>query len=219
MKGRLAALRKQRLNHNRCMSARVWSLLAWALVAASAVFWGFKLWARSLPVPAHATVASTAVALRGDFTRVLGADPVAPPPAAAETPAPDARITLVGVVSPKSQRHAREGLALISIDGKPPKTYRVGAVVDGDRVLQAVSMRGASLGPVGGATQVSLNIAPPAEAARGRVGAEPVVVHSRHPGLPAPSIGGQAPAGTLPGVDAPPPTETFTPAPNRPSMR
>ena len=202
------------------MSARVWSLLAWALVAASAVFWGFKLWAQPQPVPAHATVASTSVALRGDLTRVLGADPVAAP-AAAEAPAPDTRLTLVGVVSPKSERHAREGLALISIDGKPAKSYRVGALVDGNRVLQAVSLRGANLGPAGGATQVSLNIAPPAEAARGRIDSEqPPTVQSRHPGLPLATSSAPATApAPPPGSDVLPMPEPGGPGPNRASMR
>ena len=163
------------------MSARWWSLLVWALVAASAVFWGFKLFAKPQPVPAHATVVQGSTELQGDLTRLLGADPVLPA-AAAAAPVADTRLTLVGVVSPRGSSHQREGLALISVDGKPARTYRVGAVVDGERVLQAVSLRGASLGPRDGAVQVSLSMPAPAEAARGFPGA--AARAAGFPGLP-----------------------------------
>lgn len=153
------------------MSARWWSLLVWALAAASAVFWGLKLWAQPQPVPAHASVVQASPELQGDLTRLLGADPVAVVASAAAAPVADARLTLVGVVSPRGNSHQREGLALISVDGKPARTYRVGAVVDGERVLQAVSLRSASLGPRDGAVQVSLSLPAPIEAARGFPGA------------------------------------------------
>jgi general secretion pathway protein C len=161
-----------RLNDNRRMSARLGSLFIWALAAASAVFWGLKLWAQPLPVPSNATVVQAHQPLQGELARLLGADPVAPPEAKAAAPVPDVRLTLVGVVSPGGSRHAREGLALISVDGKPARTYRVGAAVDGDRVLQSVSLRGATLGPSGGPAQVSLSLPPPVEAARGFPGAQ-----------------------------------------------
>ena len=86
-------------------------------------------------------------AARGDLTRLLGVDPAPVVAAAAPEPAADARFKLVGVVSPRSPQAAREGLALIAVDGKPPRAYRVGAVVDGPNVLQAVNARGATLGP------------------------------------------------------------------------
>jgi general secretion pathway protein C len=48
---------------------------------------------------------------------------------------------LVGVVATR----AHGGAALISIDGKPPKPFRVGAPVDEGLVLQSVDARGAIL--------------------------------------------------------------------------
>ncbi len=181
-----------RLTHNQSMSARWWSLLIWALAAATAVFWGLKIWAQPQPVPAHANVVQTSAPLQGDLTRLLGPDPVVAATPAAPAPVADTRLTLVGVVSPRGNTHQREGLALISVDGKPAKTYRVGAVVDGERVLQSVSLRGAALGPRGGAAQVALSLPAPLEATRGFPG------RPGQPGLP-----GAAPPGPPLGMTPP----------------
>jgi general secretion pathway protein C len=53
-------------------------LVVWALVAGSALFWGLKLASRPLPVPAQALVAEPGAALRGDLSRLLGADRTGP---------------------------------------------------------------------------------------------------------------------------------------------
>lgn len=155
------------LNHNPLMSLRMSVLLVWALVAASAVFWSLKLFATGAPVPANASVAATAPTLNADLTRLLGAD-AAPEVQARAEPVTDDRFKLVGVLNPRGDRHAREGIALIAVDGKPARSFRVGAVVDGDRVLQSVNLRGATLGPRGAQAQITLNIPPPADANRGR---------------------------------------------------
>jgi general secretion pathway protein C len=161
------------------MSARWWTLLVWALVAGSALFWGFKLASRPLPVPSQAQVAEPGVAMRGDLARLLGADAPAPAAATEPTPAVDARFSLIGVVSPKASQAAREGLALIAVDGKPPRAYRVGAVIEGTHVLKSVSARGALLGLKDGDAQFGLSVAP----------------------LPAPATGSLPPAG----AGSPPP--------------
>jgi general secretion pathway protein C len=199
----------KRLNHNPRMSARWWSFGVWALAAASAVYWGLKLWTQALPTPPQAVLAKTTTGLQGDLTRLLGADsPVAVAAVAAE-PVADNRFALLGVVSPRSAGAAREGLALIAVDGKPAKAFRVGAKVDGEQVLQSVGARSASLGPAGGATQIALNIAPPAEAARGvpggGFGAAPVV---------SPVSGGQVPS-QIPG-QSPSPAAVPSVAPSLP---
>lgn len=158
----------------------------WAVVAASAAYWGLRLFVTPAPVPAHARVADAAPPPRGDLARLLGVD--APPPTAAEAePPPDARFQLVGVLSPKSPAAAREGVALIAVDGKPPRAFRVGHVVDGAQVLKSVNARGATLGPRDGNAAVSLNLPPLPPAATGT--------------LPPPGAGG-APGG----VAMPPPT-------------
>ena len=139
----------------------------WALVAASAVFWGLKLASQPLPVPPQAQMAQPGAGLRGDLTRLLGED--APPVAAAAAPVQlaDARFALLGVVHPMASTAAGEGLALIAVDGKPPRAYRVGAVVEGTHVLQTVGARGATLGLRNGPGVVALSVPPPAPAATG----------------------------------------------------
>ena len=188
------------------MSARWWSLLVWALAAASAVFWGLKLWAQPQPVPAHATVVQASPPLQGDLSRLLGADPEVAAPVA-PAPVADTRLTLVGVVSPRGNGHQNEGLALISVDGKPARTYRVGALVDGVRVLQSVSLRGAALGPRGGAQQVALSLPAPLEAARGFPGAA-------RPGAGLPGLPGAA--GFPPSLGMAQPTENMPPVADAP---
>jgi general secretion pathway protein C len=152
------------------MSARLMTLVVWALAAAAAVAWGLKLFVSPTPVPAGAQVADTTPMLQADLTRLLGANPP-PPVAAAEeaTPPPDARFTLLGVVAPRqgaaTRSGSREGVALIAIDGQTPRAYRVGARIDGDTVLQSVHARGAELGQRGGPARVALELPPPAPAA------------------------------------------------------
>ncbi len=143
--------------------------VVWALVAASSLYWGFKLFSRPPPVPANALLAEPAAWVRGDLSRLFGAEaPPAQAPVGPE-PAADSRFQLLGVVSPRAARAAQEGLALIAVDGKPARAYRVGAVVDGQTVLQAVGARGATLGPRDGAARVALNLVPPQAAATGQL--------------------------------------------------
>ena len=76
------------------------------------------------------------------LARVLGGGLVAPA-AQAEPVASVAasRLTLVGVVATSKQA----GTALISVDGKPARPYRVGAKVEEGLILQSVGPRRASL--------------------------------------------------------------------------
>lgn len=178
------------------MLLRWWSLGVWALAAASAAYWGLRLFAAPAPVPAHARVSEPTPPPSGDLTRLFGVD--APPPQAAPAePPPDARFQLVGVLSPKSSAAAREGVALIAVDGKPPRAYRVGHVVEGVHVLKSVNARGASLGPRDGAAAVSLNL----------------------PGLP-PAATGNLPPANAPSAGAPlPPPAPAMPVPPQPQMQ
>ncbi len=141
----------------------------WAAVAASALFWGLKLWVQAPPAPPQTQLAQAGNMARGDLSRLLGVDAAPVLAGAAPEPTADERFNLIGVVSPRQPKAGREGLALISVDGKPPKAYRVGALVDGPHVLQSVSARGVSLGPAGGTSMISLNLAPPASAATGQL--------------------------------------------------
>lgn len=152
------------------MLLRWMSLALWALVAATAVAWGLKLMVSPTPVPTLARQADTTPPLQADLTRLLGADPVAAVAAEGSAEAlSDSRFSLIGVVAPRQAgaQAAGEGVALIAIDGKPPRAFRVGSAVEGDQVLQSVSARGAELGPRGGPARVALNLPPLPAAATG----------------------------------------------------
>ncbi|MCU0967498.1 MAG: hypothetical protein MUF03_01545 [Rubrivivax sp.] len=153
------------------MSARWVGFGVWAAVAASAVFWGLRLFAGGAPVPSGAVVASAAPP-EADLSRVLGTvpEPEAPDDAE-ELAADDGRFVLVGVVAPRAAERSPQGIALIAVDGKPPRAYRVGATVDGDHVLQAVQSRGAMIGPRGGDAVVRLELPPLPPPATGVPGA------------------------------------------------
>ena len=80
------------------------------------------------------------------------------------------------------------GLALIAVDGKPPRAFAVGAKLDTDLVLQSVGLRTASLGSPQGARSVLLEL----------------------PALPAPATGVLPPPGAAPAAPAPPPLPRAT---------
>lgn len=150
------------------MSARWWTSGVWALAAGSGLYWGLQVFVKPQAAPAYTQTAATTPALRGDLRRLLGNDPPPPSPEAAlPEPAADERFQLIGVVSPPSRQAAREGVALIAVDGRPAKAFRVGAVVEGDTVLQTVAARGVTLGPRNGPALVALNLPPPVDAATG----------------------------------------------------
>lgn len=136
----------------------------WAGAAASALFWGLRLFVHSAPAPRDTRVVAIAASPQGDLSRLFGSDA---PAIAAAGPAAGSRFHLLGVVAPRSAASTREGLALIAVDGKPARSYRIGAQVDGDLVLQQVRPRGVSLGPRDGVANISLEIPPPVAAATG----------------------------------------------------
>jgi general secretion pathway protein C len=202
MHGRKAG-RWRGVNHNRRMSARWWAFGVWALVAASALAWGLRLFAGGRGVPPNAAVATAAGAPRGDIARIFGNDP---PPVVAEVELAPAssRFQLLGVVAPRASG-TRQGVALIAVDGKPAKAFRVGAAVDGDLVLKAVRARGADLGPRGGDVNMALDIPPPAPAATGTL---PPAGGAAAPTPPPPPVATglpvvRPPAGMQPGVVPP----------------
>jgi general secretion pathway protein C len=148
------------------MSARWWTFGLWALVAGSALYWALQLFVIAPAAPPGTVAVMPGAGARGDLARLFGAD--APPPvAAAAAPVADNRFALVGVLSPRGALGAKEGVALIAIDGAPAKAYRVGATVKDETVLQSVRSRGATLGPRGGAATASLELTPPPMPATG----------------------------------------------------
>lgn len=194
------------------MLARGVALLVWAAVAALAAYWGSRLLARPSPVPPQARLATSSPP-QGDLTRLLGAAPVVAVPAAAAAPPPaDARFKLLGVVAARGNARAG-GVALIAVDGKPARAFKVGAAIDGDQVLQSVAPREVTIGPRGGVATVSLQLAAlPA--------AVPTTLPPALSGVPAPAAapgrivfpGVNAPGAGLPGPAASPQPRATTPA-------
>ena len=141
------------------MLARFAAFVVWALVAATAVFWGLRLFVRPQPAPSYAVAVGDTAALRGDLSRLLGATPAAASSnLAAAAPELASRFRLIGVMAGKESSGA--GFALIAVDAKPARAYAVGAALDGDLVLQSVSLRSAAIGPSQGTAAVTLEIPP-----------------------------------------------------------
>ncbi|MBJ2159826.1 type II secretion system protein N [Variovorax sp. IB41] len=113
----------------------------WALAAGAAVFWALRL---SSPVDAVAAAAAmpkpSVTADAEAVGRLLGV--VSAQTAAPAAPEAASRFALVGVVADPSN----QGAALIAIDGKPPKPFRVGSRVGDNYMLQSVGVRAATLG-------------------------------------------------------------------------
>ena len=210
------------MNDNRRMLARGLAFGVWAAVAAVALYWGLKLFVTSPPAPAHTTLAMATPAAGADLSRLLGVDA---PPVVEAAPAlvVDARFQLLGVVAPRavngSTAPSREGVALIAVDGKPAKAYRVGAVVEGDNILQSVQSRGAQLGLRGGPVGVALQLPPPALASSGTLpqpGATPQPLPLPQ-AIPVPSVARPGPRGfVVPGVVG---AQPDVPAPRSPMGR
>ncbi len=107
------------------------------------MFWGGRLLARPVGTSALVVAMDTGATANADVSRLLGTAPQAesaPVEAARQT---SNRFRLTGVVAPKHP--SEQGLALISVDGAPPRVYRVGAAIDGDLMLREVSLRTATV--------------------------------------------------------------------------
>jgi general secretion pathway protein C len=105
------------------------------------VFWGLRLASPSGAVaPPAAAKAPQTAADPAAVAQLLGA--VSSQPVAAATPDAASRFELLGVVADADQ----QGAALIAVDGKPAKPFKVGATVAEGYVLQSVDTRAASLG-------------------------------------------------------------------------
>ena len=196
------------------MIARLSAFVIWALVAVATVFWGVRLLVRADPVPSNAVVVSESTQVRGDFSRLLGAEPVA---AVALAPQVSTRFRLLGVMAAKpSPQGMTPGVALISIDGKPARAFSAGARVEDQLVLQNVSLRTASIGSAQGGASFVLEIpALPAPA----TGALPKVTMEQ--ASPVPIQPPPAPARvqrSAPGADPAAAPAPPSPRPTRPGM-
>ena len=113
------------------------TFVLWALVAASAVVWGLKSSGRATGPTAEPALARTAPADPAVVARLLGSSPTVAAPVASLS----SRFVLTGVVASRSH----QGAALIAVDGRPAKPFRVGSAVDEGLLLQSVESRRAVL--------------------------------------------------------------------------
>ncbi len=108
----------------------VLTVLVWALVGVSAVSWALRL---SEPV-AQATPAAAPAPVQArpaEIAKWLGAAE-----ASSAEPVVSARYVLLGVIA-----QGRRGVALLAVDGLPPKPYLVGSLIHEGLVLKAVGPR------------------------------------------------------------------------------
>ncbi|WP_427913883.1 type II secretion system protein N [Ramlibacter sp. MMS24-I3-19] len=116
------------------------TFVLWAVAGASAIAWGLKLGNPNTLGVAPAAVRPPLAADPAAVARLLGHVQGSGPAAPAAAPL-SSRFSLVGVVAARSQ----QGAALIAIDGRAPKPFRVGSSVDEGLVLQSVQARRAVL--------------------------------------------------------------------------
>lgn len=154
----------------RPMNERIAAFLVWGLVGLSAGTYGLKLWPRSAgeaaPIPGAERTGPVSL------DRLLG-------PATAEQAAPslpaDARFQLLGLVAARDPaQQGVEGVAVLSLDGQPPRAIRVGQRLDAEWQLLRVEPHGVQLGR-GGVPQVQLRLEPPPTAAAGSLPPAPAL--------------------------------------------
>ena len=207
------------------MLARLSAFVIWALVAATAVFWGLRLFVNAQAAPAYAVPVGDTAVVRGDLTRLLGSAPVAAV-AAAAAPQAASRFKLLGIVAPKSASTSdtastRGGVALIAVDGKMAKAFPVGARVDTDLVLQSVSLRTVSIASTAqGAPTITLELPPLAAAATGTLpanlgGGAPFTPPAPVPQYVPPYVPPAPPLAAPPAPQAPPPNRPESTAPTQ----
>jgi general secretion pathway protein C len=188
------------------MKVRLLAFVIWAAVAASAVFWLLQLWTSSPSVPSYTVPVATTAPPRTDLTAALGAPAAAKQAAAPVEPALASRFKLLGVAAPREGGDST-GLALIAVDGKPARGFKVGAPIDGDLVLQSVHARGAALGTKGAAPAVSLEL-PPVAGAQSSPRTAPTPA-----GTPGLALPGSGPIVSVPTSIVPPPPNAGVPLP------
>ena len=110
----------------------------WVLASASIVFWGLRIAAPPEAAAPPALVSAPVAVDTAEVAKAFGATTTR----ASLTPDAGSRFVLLGVVSDEDQR----GAALIAVDGKAPRPYRIGQEVGEGYVLQSVDVRAAKIG-------------------------------------------------------------------------
>lgn len=131
------------------------AVVTWLLAGAAVVWWllafsGRGSWQPVPVLPAPAVVADPAAVVRA-----LGYRENASPVAAPSQPPPVSRLRLLGVAA----QPASQGAALLSVDGQPPRPFRVGDKVADTWVLESVDRQRVRLSAsdgAGGAVELTL---------------------------------------------------------------
>jgi general secretion pathway protein C len=176
---------------------RLATFCVWLLAAASVVFWALKF-VQGTPAPANTLVVASApstVAIdSAALARAMGGGPLAVAVASQAAPVSGAlnasRFVLTGIVADKASGRS---IALLAVDGKPAKPYRVGAqVVDGLLLQSAAGGQVALASALDVPAAITLDIPKLTTAVAGTaIPARPPVI--------APPIA-QAPAVVVPGL-------------------
>jgi general secretion pathway protein C len=118
---------------------RLFTLLVWLLVGLCAAYWAFKfVTTKSITATAAMSRPNLEVDSKA-IAKMLGAtDSVAAKPSIA---AASTKFVLFGLAATAAGR----GVALIALDGKPAKPYRVGSLVADDLLLKSISKTGVVL--------------------------------------------------------------------------
>lgn len=169
---------------------RLAASLVWAVLAGSIVFWALRLFSAVQPVPPQIRTVEMNQSVQGDALRLFG-PPRATAVAVVEAAPAASRFRLHGVVAGVGAATARAGVVTLSVDGGPPRAYRVGDAVDAEWVVQAISRQAVKLGPGTGTGSAAVVLDVPALASASSGIGVPM------PQEPVPSYG-------APGAEAPP---------------
>lgn len=120
--------------------APVATLVVWGLAAASITFWALRLSAPAESVAPPAVASAPPVVDPVVVGRLLGA--VDASTVVVVAPEAASRFALLGVIADSDG----QGAALIAVDGKPARPFRVGAALADGYVLQSVGARAATVG-------------------------------------------------------------------------
>jgi general secretion pathway protein C len=139
-------------------SVRLGTLALWMLAAGSCVYWGLRLAPRAAPAPVAPPARQAFVADPAAIARLLGANPVTASAPTQPAASLASRFNLLGVVASRSHT----GAALIAVDDKPARPYRVGSPIDEGLVLQSVQGRKAVIAAsASGPAVLTLELPPP----------------------------------------------------------
>jgi general secretion pathway protein C len=188
------------------MLSRFFALLIWGAVALSAAFWGLRWFGKSMSVPPGTASATMDNSLKGDMSKLLSGPPKTADSVAVPTQqaALAGRLQLLGVVAPRGAG-SQAGVALLVLDGKPARAYRLGQAVDGDLVVQTISQRQVQIGAQGGPAAVSLDLPLMPAAATGTLPPSQPVVTPSYGAAAAPArvpVRGTTGLGQAPGMGA-----------------